>query len=275
MNCYEEKHVYNPHFPFKVQISRKPEKMYAHWHTQLELMYFYKTDGCVYSCRDTFFNVKSGGLVIANSAEVHACENFGAAEVCCITADADILGSYCGVAFENYIENDEKIHRIFEDIKAAFSEKSFSEFLYASDIYALLAVLLKKYMRRGISERAKKGRSTSCTAVTKAMYYVKDNLSENLSAERLSQTVNLSVGRFCHIFKEVTGITPLEYVEKERIFNAIQLLSETNTGISEIAQRCGFSDHSYFSHRFKKHTGTTPASYRNMHSADILQPTKY
>lgn len=83
-----------------------------------------------------------------------------------------------------------------------------------------------------------------------------------LRAEVLAERAHMSVGRFQHIFKEVAGVSPAEYTEKMRIARAKELLTDVSCDISEIAFKCGFSEHSFFSKRFKKYTGVTPTAYK-------------
>jgi AraC family transcriptional regulator len=55
-----------------------------------------------------------------------------------------------------------------------------------------------------------------------------------------------------------------EYVRTRRIEQASELLSHSELSLAEIASNCGFSDQSHFCALFKKHSGMTPAKYRNM-----------
>ncbi len=63
--------------------------------------------------------------------------------------------------------------------------------------------------------------------------------------------------------KAITGMTTTEYIVMVRINKAKELLTNTDLSISEISFRCGIDDVSYFSSLFKKHTGTSPTSFRN------------
>ena len=65
-------------------------------------------------------------------------------------------------------------------------------------------------------------------------------------------------------FKKITGYTPIKFLNKLRIERAVSLLeiySDTIT-ISEIAERVGFNDVSYFTKLFKKTVGVSPTDYR-------------
>lgn len=262
MEGYEEISVRNERFPFWVMCSDGPERMNAHWHSQIEFMFFYNTDGCDYRCRDKTFRVKSGDLLVANSAEIHECADFGKSSVCCITADINMLDRYKGVRFCNHIQNDERIAAVFDRLKRVYNDALVSEFACAGCIYELFAILLRDYVLENTSERKKKNYINSNETVMRVMLYVKNNVSERLDAGVLASEANLSCSRFYRVFREVTGVTPAEYVERTRISHALCLLLNTQKSISEIAFESGFADHSYFAHRFKKYMGMTPAEYR-------------
>ena len=259
---YEEKSKYNGYFPFSAEYSDHPARMNAHWHSRIELMFFYSTSGCRYNCRGKNFDIQSGDLIIANSAELHECADFGKSEVCCITAAPDILAKYKGVRFRNHIRGDIRIAAVFDRLKSAFGDKTF-EFLLASCVYEIFAILISDYICDNISERKKNGYNISYDIINEIMLYIENNLSEKLTADRLAARANLSPGRFFHVFKEVAGASPAEYIEKMRLSHAVCLLSNDAADISEIACECGFTDHSYFSHRFKKHFGCTPKEFRS------------
>lgn len=67
-------------------------------------------------------------------------------------------------------------------------------------------------------------------------------------------------------FKNVFGVTPLEYMIKLRINHAKSLLIQyTFISIETVSASCGFNDSYYFSTCFKKHTGISPLQYRKKH----------
>ena len=58
------------------------------------------------------------------------------------------------------------------------------------------------------------------------------------------------------------GLTPTQYIIKVRVSAATRMLRETGRPVSEIAQACGFYDHSAFTRVFRKVTGLTPTQMR-------------
>ncbi len=79
--------------------------------------------------------------------------------------------------------------------------------------------------------------------------------------ERYAKDCHLSVSRFSHIFKQSTGLTPVEYINQIRVGKAKDLLLNTDLPMSEIAERVGFSNQNYFGRVFKKYTGMAPKRY--------------
>ena len=92
--------------------------------------------------------------------------------------------------------------------------------------------------------------------------YIQDNLREELTLERISQTLSMSPYHFAHAFKQAVGLAPHRYVVKCRIDRAKSLLRDTDLSVTEIAHQVGFANQSHFSVAFHKLTGQTPRRYR-------------
>lgn len=102
--------------------------------------------------------------------------------------------------------------------------------------------------------------------IGRAILYLNEHYTESFSNELLASVCNLSLGRFEHLFKAETGISPSAYRQKLRIENARSLLLSTGLSVSEIGGLCGFADGLYFSRVFKKEVGVSPLEYRRIHS---------
>ena len=95
------------------------------------------------------------------------------------------------------------------------------------------------------------------------LHYIHDNLTDKISVDVLSRKAYLSRNMFFKWFKEQFGITPLEYINRERIKLAKQLLADNNNSITDVGLQCGFTDVNYFVRLFKKTEGITPGTYQH------------
>lgn len=95
-----------------------------------------------------------------------------------------------------------------------------------------------------------------------SMNFINMNYDKKIIIKDLAKESNLCVSRYIQIFKEMTGLTPKEYLMNVRIEKACEFLSYTNLGIKEIALSIGFDDQMYFSRVFKKYKGLNPSEYR-------------
>ncbi len=92
------------------------------------------------------------------------------------------------------------------------------------------------------------------------------DLPSEASPGWLAKLANIPNHRFARTMKLIFGLTPTQYIAKSRLGKASNLLLQTEKSISEIAQICGYSDHSAFSRAFKKATGAKPIEFRRQWS---------
>lgn len=92
--------------------------------------------------------------------------------------------------------------------------------------------------------------------------FIHQNLSEKIAVDTLSRKAYMSRNEFYRWFREQFGITPLEYINRERIKLAKQLLADKKNSITSVSLQCGFTDLNYFVRLFRKTEGITPGAYR-------------
>jgi PAS domain S-box-containing protein len=86
--------------------------------------------------------------------------------------------------------------------------------------------------------------------------------SEKIDIPALARLAHLSVSQFDRRFKRLFLMTPQQFVLRVRIHAACRLLVSTRESATQIANRTGFYDQSYFIKQFQKSLGVTPAAYR-------------
>jgi AraC family transcriptional regulator of arabinose operon len=105
--------------------------------------------------------------------------------------------------------------------------------------------------------------NASLERMSEVLLYMETHLAETVSVEELSAITHYHPNYFIRIFKNTTGLSPIQYMNRLRMEKARQLLTLSRLSVSEIAGRVGM-DLSYFSRMFKEHTGLTPSDYREM-----------
>lgn len=92
--------------------------------------------------------------------------------------------------------------------------------------------------------------------------YIKENISQEISAELLQETLLIPRNCLYSLIRKTYGISLGQYVQSLRLEYASELLSDSNYSIMVIADMCGIGDFNYFSRIFKKHFGKSPREFR-------------
>lgn len=95
-----------------------------------------------------------------------------------------------------------------------------------------------------------------------AKNYIKANLDQKITLGDLSYRLHCSTVTLTSHFKEEFGITVMEYVMEKRMNLAKHLLTQGDSSVARIAEKCGFSDPEYFSKCFRRHTGQPPLAWK-------------
>lgn len=103
-----------------------------------------------------------------------------------------------------------------------------------------------------------------------AQAQIKKNFSKANTIEEIISDVPSSRRNLARRFKMVTGITPIEYLQKTRIEAAKKMLEESRYTILEVMMESGYNDLKTFRTLFKKNVGMTPKSYREKFSGQAV-----
>lgn len=124
----------------------------------------------------------------------------------------------------------------------------------------LLIVIFRSSKKSGNNEKSVMSRHSKL--IENSMQFLKENYSVNLKLSDLSSQSFLSPTYFCKIFKDYSGITVSEYIQKLRIDEACNKLKSSDHKVIVIAEEVGYKDIKHFNEVFKKVVGMTPREYR-------------
>lgn len=163
-----------------------------------------------------------------------------------------------GLEFDCFIEKNNDLLALFEDIYTSLREQSLKSELYIiSCVYNVLAILFDGH----INESKNKKTNKSTEFMRDVSKYLSENFQNDISTASISAEFYCDTSYFCHKFRKNFGDSFLNYLCMYRIIKATELYKNTGLLITEIASKVGFSDYSYFSRSFKKYMGITPSKY--------------
>lgn len=178
---------------------------------------------------------------------------------------------FTGYAAHDYLQQfnflSETIHSVgvMNDVIALFKKminelnmkKVLSEHLTTAYLLELLTLLGRRL------QSSKEYRKIDPHAdINRVIEIMHENYTQNLVVADLAKTCNLSIFRFIHKFKAVTGTTPIKYIISIRINEAKKLLSETSLNVREVASIVGYENPLYFSRVFSNVVGMPPSKYK-------------
>lgn len=99
-------------------------------------------------------------------------------------------------------------------------------------------------------------------SITRAIDFLNGHYGERIAVTDLATVANLSPSHFTRVFKEETGMAPVEYIMRTRLDSAKRMLRGNDKTLSTIALDCGFNSSSYFYQCFTRAFAISPSEFR-------------
>ena len=269
-------------FPIIINThSRLPEsaatpRQYS-WHEQLEVIYV--TDGRV-SCECSFtrYECGEGDIVVINPCEPHIIEYLDRPSYyLCLMVDPSLYSGRGDISGAKYIQpmSDRKVrfHNLINNNPRAkgilinlFEEYKTAAPAYEMSVKGHLLCFLAELFRSEIAEESARHSQNPTASISPALRYISAHYTEDIDLDSLSGSCCMNRSYFCRRFKDITGKSPIAYVNEYRLTKARSLLTSHEKSVSEIAVECGFPDSNYFSRLFTKCYGISPIKFRQTNS---------
>jgi AraC-like DNA-binding protein len=134
-----------------------------------------------------------------------------------------------------------------------------SSLMGALPLNSLLAHLLT-LLQNTLIERSAPSRSSQHSK--KIEIYLKEHLLQSHNSQLIEAELRLNFDYLARCLKKHTGMSPMQYIQYQRIEKAKTLLLQSDDTVPYIAEQVGIMDYNYFIRLFRKQTGLTPGAYR-------------
>ncbi len=251
-----------PQEAFPVRIHCYFEQKYnfhLHWHEHIEIHYFFAGGGQLRYGEEKL-TVSAGDCLVINGNQLHR-GLLGEGDYLCLIVPPSLLEQN-HIIFEHCFK-DPRVDALMERIRQVYLTRSSVDLLELRGlIYLLLTHLVRSHALQVLDEGTYSQHFSKLGKVNSAVKFIHENYDKALTTRQLAELVHLSEGYFCQLFREVTGRTAIEYLNRLRIDKAEKLLRKTSLSVTEVASACGFDDANYFSRMFKKIKGENPQAVR-------------
>lgn len=225
----------------------------AHHHQCYELVYFTKGQGST-RIGDLNLEYTKSDYAIMRPLTIHDEKRDPGTETIC----AGLSFKESGLTLQEGLFSDDPKEPILPLLESMLKEKRDRHSAYKRMLDLLASQLAIRLVRRLTS-----GPSTpSDNKFQNTLDYMNNHFTEKIDFSALSAMAGYSYDRYRHIFKEKTGLSPVQYTMQKKMEYARTLLLHTRLPVSAIAMECGFSSDAQFCRQFKQDNNQTPLEYR-------------
>lgn len=169
-----------------------------------------------------------------------------------------------------HFTNDIGLYQILQRLLFLFTENHPSKDLFVDNMLSELIVRILQSNERKIYT----GQTLEVSNTSRLGFivsFIRENIYKPLNIETLSKKAHMSESHFYRVFKSELGISPIEFINNERIKLAVSLLQDPKRSIKEVFMECGFESRSYFNRVFKRKKKISPGEFQ----ANALRNKRY
>lgn len=254
---------------------KKAEKeLSEHIHKGMLEICYYDKGSQIFEVENTKYLVKGGDVFIHYPDEKHGSGGFpeekGQLYWIIISLPRKVNNSYndsrdlaflCNklIAFnKRHFKGNKTLKKILEEIFILFKKNENKNIKHIR-----INVLTKLFLLELLDCAGQNNKVTDDVRLNKILTYIDNNIASRINISTLAKEINLSESRFKSLFKELTGFTPGDYIQRKRVEKAVALIKQNpDTPLTDIAYELNFSSSQYFSTVVKKYAGKSPEALK-------------
>jgi AraC-type DNA-binding domain-containing proteins len=235
----------------------------AHWHEGIEIILALEGEMEIH-CNENRMLLKQGNIAVMNSNRLHVVGTSGFCKFHCLITDLPILTGAGFPVETTWLEDHfsgESFRGIFSSIDKEMTQK---RPYYKSAVRGMVTELFAHLYRShsaAASLNDDRKQSGRLTLTRDAIGFIHEHCCEDIDIDDISAHLGFSKYYVCHVFKEITGRTLVDYINLLRCINARNLLISGEYNIGESAAQSGFRNLSYFSKTYKRLMGELPSGH--------------
>ncbi len=260
---------------YSIDRTHPKYEMACHWHTELELIRVLEGTLDV-TLNNKTFRAEAGDLVFVNSEVVHSAVPDGCVYEC-IVFDASFFrppSGTCRTFVDGLTGHTIYVQDHFEKPTGALADTANALFLamekggegyrfsVIGEIYRLFGLWMEQKMYTDDLSICAVQNEKNVLKLKRVLSFIRSSYDTQITLEDMASSAGVSPKYFCSFFKEMTGKTPVEYLNMYRVERAARKLLGTDLSVTQVAFACGFNDLSYFIKTFKSVKGITPKNFR-------------
>lgn len=258
----------------------------AHWHEELELIYV-RSGSARFGVNDIEFIANAGDLVFVDTGDFHYSDSEGNRNhLDFIVFDSGIIKQhYSSAHFSNPLITAEQLREygltemtelLFSSVQKEMKEKPlYYKEIVSSRLQEFVFLVRRNHPRLPDITTLNLHRTETIRDMQHIMTYIDEHYMENLTLSSVSRRMNFSESHFSKMFKKMTGINFINYLNAVRIEQAAGMLRSSGAKMTDLALSCGFGNVRSFNRTFKEYTGVTPTQFLRMRDLDAQHFSYY
>ena len=153
-----------------------------------------------------------------------------------------------------------RVYGILETMERECASPRDGSDLYLKGLLISFLVLFSRYYERHYHSGSEGAQYLGY--IQRALGHIENRYASDLSVADIATHIGISADYLTRQFRQVLGVTPVEYIRNFRFARSMELMRTTHLSIGETARAVGYNHLSHFTREFKNLLGKTPSEYR-------------